>query len=200
MNDHDSKRSWYVLRTKARRELLVASLLEESGELTVFLPEVLQSKPEGKKLVPLFPTYLFVQADLASSAGSRIRHTPCVMGLVGSEQQPLPIADQVVEGLQERVATVNDQGGLAHHSFKPGDTVVFRAGPLQGLDAVFVGPMEPMQRVQVLLEFLGQEQQMEVDVGLLEKTNSAPQQASKHSRPRRTRGKGRRVRTQVEQV
>ena len=34
--------SWYVMQTKPRRELMVASLLGDRPDMTVFLPEVLQ--------------------------------------------------------------------------------------------------------------------------------------------------------------
>ena len=186
--------SWYVMQTKPRRELMVASLLGDRPDMTVFLPEVLQPGGRGAPLTPLFPGYLFVQVDLAHSALSTLNHTPGAVGLVGSQGQPTAVANAVVQGLQERVTQVNAQGGLAVHNFRPGDAVTFTAGPLQGLDAVFNGPLEPTQRVQVLLHFLGQAQEMTVDARLLEKVNRPPP-APAEPRPRRTRGKGRRIRS-----
>ena len=185
---------WYVIHTHPRRELLVTSLLGRYDELTLFLPEVLQYQRGEKQLAPLFPSYLFVQVDLSSSAAGKLIHTPGVIGLVGSERQPLPVADETIRMLQERIERVNAQGGLSAHSFYPGDPVAIKAGPLQGLEAVFVGPMHPTQRVQVLLYFLGQEQQVEVEANLLEKANP-PSQRSAIKQPRRTRGQGRRIQT-----
>lgn len=186
---------WYVLQTRPRRELLVAGQLERHTGLAIFLPEVLQPSARGTGLVPLFPGYLFVQVDLQQRPAGLVIHTPGVIRLVGHGQQPTPVAAEVVQRLQERVHQVNAKGGLPHHSFQPGDPVTFTTGPLHGLDAVFVGPQTPSQRVQVLLYFLGQQQQMEVDVQLLEKTNGPRPQASPARPPRRTRGKGRRIRT-----
>lgn len=196
MNQDSHSTPWYVIHTRPKRELMVASLLERHDEIIVFLPEVLQRVRGVKQRVPLFPRYLFVQLDLMNSPMGVLVHTPGVIGLVGSERQPLPVPDDVVSSLQERVAVVNDKGGLPPHSFQQGDAVLFRDGPMQGLEAVFVGPMDPAERVQVLLHFLGQEQEMAVDVGLLEKVNPV----RKQPRPRRTRGKGRRVRRSEEQV
>jgi hypothetical protein len=88
------------------------------------------------------------------------------------------------------VRELNRQGGLLPHGFQSGEPVIFAAGPLQGLEALFVGPLTPTRRVQVLLHFLGQEQQMTVDVRLLAKHPAAPQAPSAHP-PRRSRGKGR---------
>lgn len=183
---------WYVVQTRARRELLVASLLDRE-EMSIYLPEVVQQGAQGTRLSPLFPGYLFVQVDLASSAAGALLHTPGVIRLVGAEQQPIPVADEVVRSLQARVAALNARGGLPAHDLRPGDPVRFKAGPLQGLDAVFVGPLTPRQRVDVLLYFLGQLQQVEVDVSLLEKTN-APVHPPAGQRPRRTRGHGRPIR------
>jgi transcriptional antiterminator RfaH len=183
---------WYVIHTHPRRELLVTSLLSRYDELTFFLPEVLQHRRGERQLVPLFPGYLFVQLDLTSSAAGKLIHTPGVIGLVGSERQPLPVAAETVSAIQEQVVRVNAQGGLSPHPFSPGDPVVIKSGPLQGLDAVFVGPLHPTQRVQVLLHFLGQEQQVTVEASLLEKANLS-QQAPVTPRPRRTRGHGRQI-------
>lgn len=184
---------WYVLHTKPRRELLVASLLDRQEALSLFLPEVKQRLRGELQLAPLFPCYLFVQADLARLPTTLLRHTPGVIGLVGNERQPLPVADEVVAHLRQRVAEVNDQGGLILHSFYEGERVRITAGSLQGLDAVFVGPLHPAARVQVLLHFLGRQQQVEVDVDLLEKA-PALRSAEIMPRGRRTRGHGRRIR------
>lgn len=180
---------WYVIQTRPRRELLVASQLERA-DVTNFLPEVLQQRATGTQPLPLFPGYLFVQVDLRSSAAGRLIHTPGVIRLVGSDRQPTPVAATTVEALQARVAQVNAKGGLAPHNFQVGDALIFTAGPLQGLEAIFIGPLTPSQRVQVLLHFLGQQQQVEVDVRLLEK-NSNPRQPQGAHPPRRSRGKGR---------
>ena len=188
---------WYVLHTKPRRELLVTSQLEHAEALTIFLPEVIQQGPRGVQPLPLFPGYLFVQVDLQSSAAGRLIHTPGVIGLVGSDRQPTPVAAATIQALQARVQQVNRDGGLAIHPFQIGDAVTFKAGPLQGLDAVFVGPLTPSRRVQVLLHFLGQQQQVEVDVRLLEKGNAHAPQPTDHAQ-RRTRGKGRRIQGQGE--
>jgi len=51
---------------------------------------------------------------------------------------------------------------------------------------VFLGPLTPAARVQVLLQFLGRQQQVEVDVNAIEPSTVL-------KRPRRTRGHGRRI-------
>ena len=184
---------WYVLQTKPGRELLVTSLLERYPDLPLFLPEVMQPRARGPRAVPLFPGYLFVQLALTTSAAGQIIHTPGVIRLVGPERQPTPVADTVVEALRTKVAEINRQGGLPVHAFAPGDRVVVTAGPLLGLEAVFTGALTGTQRVQILLQFLGRQQQVTIEAGLLEKVNP-PTAAEQPSR--RTRGKGRQIRGQ----
>ncbi len=181
---------WYVVHSRPRRELMVASLLGEYETTNVFLPEVWQHRKQGKRLVPLFPGYLFAQIDLERYPTSIIRRTPGVIKLVSHDYQPQLVADAVVRSLQERVSQLNNQGGLLPHTFSEGDRVLFNEGPFQGLEAVFAGPMHPSERVQVLLHFLGQEQKIEVEVGSIEKV---PPPTGRAKRARRTRGRGRKI-------
>jgi hypothetical protein len=55
------------------------------------------------------------------------------------------------------------------------------------MEAIFMGPMEPSERVRVLIDFLGCLRETEVDLVTLEHANSGPT----HKLERRTRGKGR---------
>jgi hypothetical protein len=57
------------------------------------------------------------------------------------------------------------------------------------LEAVFLGPMTPSQRVRVLLDFLGTQREAEVALDSIERVAPPPQ------RGRRTRGKGRQIRS-----
>jgi transcriptional antiterminator RfaH len=112
-----------------------------------------------------------------------------VIRLVAFGGVPKPVPARVIQALQARLAEIDAQGGLPQHPFKEGDRVRLTGGPLAGLEAVFVGPMRPAERVRVLLEFLGQEQEALVPVADLEPAGGPAR------RPRRTRGKGRVIRS-----
>lgn len=177
---------WYVVHTKPRQEWLAGALLEERWHLTVYLPEVTQSKGSRSLMAPLFPGYLFVQVDLAQVPASALNAMPGVLRLVAFAERPQPLAAAVVEALRSRVAALNAAGGLPNHPFRPGDPVRVVDGPLQGLEAVFAGPMRPAQRVRVLLGFLGCQREVALPVEVLEPAAVAPAR-----RGRRTRGRGR---------
>jgi len=184
-----SKR-WYVVHTKARQELLAASLLEQHQAVTVLLPQVRQRTRGQMRPAPLFPGYLFVELDLEQSEASAVNNTPGVVRLVAFGGVPKPVPGRVIEALQARLDEIDAQGGLPQHPFRVGDRVRLKEGPLAGLEAVFVGPMRPAERVRVLLEFLGQEQETLVPVEDLEPAGGP----ATPKRPRRTRGQGRTIR------
>jgi len=186
----EDRPQWYVVHTKPTRELMVGSLLEQQLNLLVYLPEVIETRRNKKRRAPLFPSYVFVQASLSQAPTQTINSVPGVLQLVsfGGVPQALPAGE--IEALRRRLDELNEQGGLPTHSFHPGDEVRLRDGPLQGLEAIFLGPMTPSQRVRVLLDFLGTEREAEVALDSIERVPTPAQ------RGRRTRGKGRRIRSQ----
>jgi transcriptional antiterminator RfaH len=169
--------------------MLAAGLLEQRLTAAVLLPQVRQRTRGQMRSAPLFPGYLFVELDLEHVEASAVNNTPGVIRLVAFGGVPKPVPGRVIAALQARLAELEAQGGLPQHPFKEGDRVRLKEGPLAGLEAVFVGPMRPAERVRVLLEFLGQEQEALVPVEDLEAAGGPGK------RPRRTRGKGRPIRT-----
>lgn len=188
--------SWYVVHAYTANELMAAALLERRLGLTCYFPEVLQRRSSRRQSAALFPGYLFVDADLNVTALSAIDSMPGVVRLVRFQADPQPIAAELITQLRCRVAAINDMGGLPRHRFQPGDPVRITAGPLEGLEAVFAGPLTPAERVSVLLRILGGERTVTVPVDSLE---PLPNPSVQHvasavgKRPRRTRGTGRPV-------
>jgi transcription elongation factor/antiterminator RfaH len=178
---------WYAVHCKPFKEWLAAARLAEHLGLAVYVPK-LRTRFRGQiQLAPFFPRYLFVQADLQAISITDINSTPGVSRLVTFGQIAQPISATVIEALRQRMAQFNSEGGLPNHGFQPGDGVRLKAGPLQGLEAVFVGPMKPSERVHILVDFLGHQRSVEVHVNTLERSAIDP--APRHER--RTRGKGR---------
>lgn len=185
MNKPNSPAPWYVVHTKTNKELLAADRLEQLLHVQIFLPEVLQ-KHRGKiQPRPLFPNYLFVQADLQHLEVTSINRTPGVLRLVSVEGIPLPVKEDVIEQLQIEVAKLNAHGGWSPQVYQPGEEVRLREGPLQGLHAIFVRHLPAKERVVVLLSFLGQQNEIEVDLAAVERVSQI------RRRGRTTRGRGR---------
>jgi transcriptional antiterminator RfaH len=183
--------SWYVVQVRAGREHLAASLLQNSLHLGIYIPEVMQCWRGEKQLAPLFPGYLFVHGGCGEGTLAKIDATPGCGRLVrfGSAAAPadecIAIGDDAIRLIQARVLQLNEGGGLPAHHLHPGDPVEITAGPMQGLRALFLGPLTPAARVQVLLRFLGREQKVTVALDSV-----VPRTPAWKGR-RRTRGHGR---------
>jgi transcriptional antiterminator RfaH len=178
---------WYVAHCQRLKEWQAAAALEEHLDLAVYLPEVRRRGSRHVRRSPFFPGYLFVRADLRQVALSRINAMPGVLRLVAFGDLPQSVPVAVIEEIRQRVDDLNTHGGLPAHDFRPGETLRLKDGPLHALEAIFVGPTDPSERVQVLIEFLGSLRKMDVDASWLERAGDAPAPW----RERRTRGNGR---------
>jgi transcriptional antiterminator RfaH len=181
---------WYVVHCKYFNEAHAAMALTDLLGIETYLPEVRRRFRGKLQQAPFFPGYLFAHMDLGEVALSRINATPGVLRLVSIDDQPQPMPAAAVELIRERVNSLNAHGGIIPHNFQPGDIVRLKRGPLEGLEAVFVGPMKPVERVRVLIDFLGRQSEAEVDVDLLERTMPVPHTL----KARGTRGRGRTIR------
>ncbi len=182
MTTKTQEAQWYVVYTKPQKELQVAGLLEDRQKLTVYLPEVYQKYRGKVQLRPLFPRYLFVKIDLNQNEAGVVNFTPGVVRLVSVDDKPLPLREAVVEAIREEVDRLNEQGGLPSEHFAEGEKVRLRSGPLAGMEAVFIKHLPARDRVVILLNFLGQENKIEIDISEIEP-----------KRRRGTRGRGRKI-------
>jgi transcriptional antiterminator RfaH len=186
---------WYTLYTKPNAEYQVAATLRGRGVQT-YLPEVDSRKgSQGRGRAPFFPCYLFVSLDFKAAGLSGVQWTPGLRRIVAFGDQPVPVADEVINLIMCKLGEIEADGGWPAHSFKPGDTVRITDGPLQGLLAIFEGPTTPAQRVRVLLTILGHASRAQVCVTDLEKVSPGLEVPPPRS-PRRTRGQGRRIEKQ----
>jgi transcriptional antiterminator RfaH len=182
---------WYTLYTKPNAEYQVATSLQKRG-IQAYLPEIESSKSGRKQRKPFFPCYLFIEIDFETVGLSQVQWTPGLRRVVAFDDHPVPLSDGVIDLIRRRLEEMETAESWPAHTFQIGETVRVTDGPLQGLLAIFEGPSAPTQRVQVLLNFLGQVSRAHLPVNDLGK---APPEAQTPlpKRPRRTRGHGRRI-------
>lgn len=179
---------WYTLHTKANAEYQVVKLLTQR-QIYSYLPEIELSNT-GRK--PFFPCYLFARVDFTVVSFSSVQWTPGLRRVVSFNDQPTPLADEVINLIRHNLGEIEATGSWPNHSFKSGDTVRITTGPFQDMLAIFAGPTTSAQRVQVLLNFLGQASRVQVDVTDLEEVNPEVE-APPLKRVRGTRGQGRKI-------
>ena len=98
----DLKQEWYVVYSKPHQEERTQYHLRLKG-VHVFLPrlDLPGAFQRKKRLVPLFPNYLFVQVHLASES-QYVIWSPGVKCFVHFGGTPLPLEDSVVSFLKQQ--------------------------------------------------------------------------------------------------
>ena len=168
-----SEIAWYTVFCKPRHESQVADYLRSKG-LEVYNPtlRVKPVNPRASTTRPFFPRYLFVHADLGTTATSTLQWTPGAIGLVQFEDEAIPVPDTFVTELRQRIDELDASGGLTPERLKKGDPIRIMAGPFAGHDAIFDLRLGGEALVQVLLHWLGQQVKVKVNADLLEKRNN----------------------------
>ncbi len=143
---------WYAIQSKARAERRVADYLA-SKDVEAFLPCLLVRHRHGSRRweapEPLFPCYLFARFEPTPHLFYQVRWAPGVRRLLGDEDGPTPVADEVIEYLRARQG---EQGFIVpRQPFTPGTRVRFRRGPFALLEGIIDRPTSRADRVRVLL-------------------------------------------------
>ena len=181
---------WYVIRTKPNSDRLASSAIEAQG-FESFMPRV--NVPAGnhlRKLVPLFPGYLFLRCDIERHNLPVISRLPGVLGWVRFDSRVPSVPDEVIDELRGRLDAIHESGGLWQR-FKVGQLVHLAHGKLDGLATVLEEPNTPEDRIRVLLDFMGRQVPTVVPWHSLSPLTGSASEVQAIKRSRRTRGRGR---------
>ncbi len=146
---------WYVLRSKPRKENVVAKqLLDRNVE--VYFPQlrVQPVNPRSQKIKPYFPGYLFIRIDLEKTGLSDFHWLPHSIGLVMCGDEPSAVPDNLVQTIREQVDEKNQAKPEYLDGLKHGEEVRIQFGPFEGYEALFDVHIAGSERVRVLLKFL----------------------------------------------
>jgi transcription elongation factor/antiterminator RfaH len=156
MEDRRLLKQWYVLHTRSRHESVVSEGLSKKS-MEVFLPKIkVRSTRRDRKAmihVPLFPGYVFIKSDLHPHTHLEIVKTAGVVRLIGTQQGPVPVAEDTIASLKIMVAS--EMPIATGHRLQPGDRVQVVNGPFTGVIGTFVR-YHNQSRVVVNIEALGQ--------------------------------------------
>ncbi len=164
----DMETNWFVVQSRPRQEKFAAAHAAQL-DVEVFLPLVREEQKVAgvlRRVVrALFPCYFFVRfcPSISFQALSRIRG--CVR-VVGTGAGPTPVPSDVVADLRS-YAGPEGVIDLESHMLRPGDLVVVRQGPFEGLLGRVERATDGRGRVAILLEAL-RGARMEVDGADLE--------------------------------
>lgn len=186
---------WYAVHTKRNQERRVADTLARH-DLEVFLPLVPDPKKSPDTQIAFFPRYFFMRVDYATVNPLIWRWVPGFLYIISTGDRPIPIADEVIAMLAHRLESSLSQGSVQRIrlAFSEGDLVRIKRGPFRDLVGIFEGPNDPEQRVHVLLKTMNRSMRVRISADDLEKAE-AQEDSKRGKAPRRTRGRGRRIRS-----
>ena len=172
--------SWYALRSKPHKEeALWGQLL--AGDIETFYPRlrVRPVNPRSRKVVPYFPGYMFVNADLEDVGASTFNYMPFSIGLVSFGGEPATVSETLIRDLTRRLHEIVDSGGVLFDGLSPGDPVWIREGPFAGYKALFDVRLSGKDRVRVLLQMLNERAVLvELEASWIEKASGQPSAGS----------------------
>jgi len=166
------KLNWFVVTTKPQQERVALENLERQG-LKCFLPLAenpyqRQNRKSRPLIEPLFPNYLFLQANIHHQSLAPVRYTRGVLSLVRFGLNIAVVPDSIINLLQSQISTETGLVKLAPDKLDPGDNVCMFDGPLVGLKGILKEHCSKTRAI-LLLNILGSETTVEVDSLLLQK-------------------------------
>lgn len=163
--------AWYCIRTPTKREHIAAATLRELEGVEVLCPRLRYRKATRRGKVwwveALFPGYLLARFVL-NEQGRAVRYSQGVRGLVHFRDKVPPVPESFVRELRRELERDPDASRsetiTVQHAITPGDEIEVAHGPLRGFRGPVIAVLPGAERVRVLLEFLGGEKPIELDL------------------------------------
>ncbi len=172
-------RAWYVIHSYSGYENKVRQNLEQRIETMGMQDKIFQVVVPTEEEVEIrdgqrrtsrkrvFPGYVLVQMILDEESWYVVRNTPGVTGFVGSGTEPIPLSQEEVDKILERMEEEKPRIRL---SFRVGETVRITEGPFADFMAVVDELYPDRGKVRLLVSFFGRETPVEMDFMQVEKT------------------------------
>ncbi len=162
-------RRWYAVYTKPRQEDIASMHLLNAG-IDVLNPKLRIKKTLRHKFVdviaPLFPSYIFASFDPITEY-RLVKYARGVNRIVEFNGVPAAVGEEVIGFIKSRL--VNGMARIEPPELKPGDKVLLKEGPFQGLMGIFKREMKGSERVIILLSTLQYQASLVADKAVLTK-------------------------------
>ncbi|HTB62996.1 MAG TPA: transcription termination/antitermination NusG family protein [Opitutales bacterium] len=169
--------SWYCVKTQPKREAIAFGALTALPDVEAFFPRVRYKRAlaKGPRAVveALFPGYLFAKFAPARKVRA-VRYARGVSYIVKRGREFAPVPETIVKELHALAA--GQVLELPPEPWKAGEKVRVIAGIFRGTSGKVAGLVPARQRVQILLELLGQENRVELPLDELEPRHVHPLQ------------------------
>jgi transcriptional antiterminator NusG len=108
----------------------------------------------------VFPSYVFVKMIMSDETWHIVRNITGSAGFVGPEGKPVPLTAKEVDalGIEAEIKTVSST------SFKVGDNVSIKSGPLEGIVGTISEISADLKKVTVTASVFGRLTPVELDI------------------------------------
>lgn len=159
---------WYCVRTKPKSEHLAAAQLYSYARLEeVFCPRIRFEKATRRGKVwfveALFPGYVFARFSLSEHL-RHVQATPGVTGVLRFATRYAVIEADCLEELRREFPESGDGVRVVAPALEVGDEVTVTEGVMKGMKSLVSSLLPGKERVKILMEWLGQEREVEVEV------------------------------------
>jgi transcriptional antiterminator NusG len=139
-------------------------LEDEIEEVLVPEEEVIEIRRGKKVTVPrrFMPGYVLVRMELTDRAYHAVNSIQRVTGFLGSQGRPIPMRDEEVNTILNRV----EEGEVQPRStitFEVGEKIKVNEGPFEDFDGMVEEVDEPNQRLKVSVSIFGRETPVELE-------------------------------------
>ena len=166
------ERRWYAIHTYSGYEEAVARNLRQRVEslgmedkiFNILVPKEKKVKiKDGKKKVveeKIYPGYVLVEMIVTDDSWYIVRNTPRVTGFLGAGTTPIPINNEEIEKLKERMEVEEPKFKI---EFGKGDRVRITDGPFKDFEGKVAEVDEEKGKVKVLVNMFGRDTPVELD-------------------------------------
>jgi transcriptional antiterminator NusG len=171
---------WYAVSVLSNFEKKIAELVrqaaadagmeEEIEEVLVPTEEVLEIR-RGKKVTSerrFMPGYVLVRMEMSNRAYHLINSINRVTGFLGRQGEPMPMRDEEVNSLLNRVEQTEGQP-RSLITFETGENVKVVDGPFEGFTGVVEEVDEDHSRVKVMVSIFGRATPVELEFSQVSK-------------------------------
>lgn len=155
---------WYLIQTKPRQEARAQEHLQRQCFETYRPVKCAVTRRQGGIALreeDLFPGYLFIHMNQANDNWYPIRSTRGVARIVTFGGQPVPVHDDLIEQIRERLLSPP-----AKVHFQPGEAVRITRGGFNDVEAIFLAA-DGTERAVILLNLLQREQRVTLPISSL---------------------------------
>ncbi|WP_054697905.1 transcription termination/antitermination protein NusG [Syntrophomonas palmitatica] len=170
---------WYVVHTysgyenKIKVDLTkrIESMNMQDKIFNIIIPEEQEVEYKGgKRKVTnkrVFPGYVIVNMLMDEDSWYVVRHTPGVTGFVGSGAKPIPLQEEEINKILQRMGLLESKPRFIDVSI--GETIRVKSGPFANFEGVVRELLPERGKLRVNISMFGRETPVELDYEQIEK-------------------------------